>query len=395
MIEESSESNPLINQEFDTLIRMDQRKRIQTFDLARGLAILFMIMQHVVLIYGNLGVTSSFIGLFILSLGTLPAAPVFLFLMGACFKYSDRDDYELFRYGLTRGLKLVLLGYGLNFLRFSVPLLIGLKELELNLYEVDDSIHLTFLSSLFLIDILHCAGLSLIVMGIAVRLLKRERAYILLAVCILLISPLVWGKTSSLILIDFCLTLLWGTGSEVFFPLFPWCVYPLLGMAFGQRLRSGIEIGRLISLSRNIGVGLFVVSLIIALRNIGREIFVVGKLINFINPLFRFSGYEHPGPVAVILTIGFILVWIWLCELIVKKSSQNRLYGILFFWSKNVTVFYFFQWILIGWGMLLLGYQTQNLLITLLLIGLFLFLTHILVDLYEQKKTQYTKFFPL
>jgi uncharacterized membrane protein len=358
------------------------KPRIHTFDLARGVAILFMIMQHVVLIYGNLVVKSSFIGLFFLALGTIPAAPVFLFLMGVCFKYTEHDALERFHYRIRRGIKLIFLGYILNFLRFTIPLLIGLGKFELNLYESDINILMTISSSFFIVDILQCAGLSMIVMAVITRYFRKDSYYVFIALFIAFISPFLWGLTTTLSVIDFFLNILWGTDSNVFFPIFPWMSYPFVGMAFGQRFRITSNVNQLISSSRNFGFGLFIISIIIALRNLGRGIIVIGSIINLINPLFQFTSHEHPNPIGIILIIGFVLIWLWLCHLFVKKLPQNLIYNILFYWSKNVTVMYFFQWIFIGWGIFIFGYQSQNLLMTLFLILSVIFITHLITFLF-------------
>ncbi|MFX0181862.1 MAG: heparan-alpha-glucosaminide N-acetyltransferase domain-containing protein [Candidatus Hodarchaeota archaeon] len=353
------------------------KPRIHTFDLARGIAILFMIMQHSVLIYGNLAVKSSFIGLLIIALGTIPAAPVFLFLMGVCFKYIEQDAFERFRYGIRRGIKLFFLGYFLNVLRFTVPLLVGLGEFELNLYKSDISIPITISSSFFIVDILQCAGLSMIVMSVFTRYFKKDSYFILIALFIAFVSPFLWGIMTTLSAIDFFLNIIWGTNPNVFFPIFPWMSYPFVGMAFGQRFRFTLNIDQLISTSRNFGICLFIISILIALRNLGRGIIVIGSIINLLNPLLEFNSHEHPSPIGIILIIGFVLIWLWLCHLFVKKLPQNIIYDILFYWSKKVTVMYFFQWIFIGWGIFIFGYQSQNLLMTLFLFLSIILITHL------------------
>lgn len=56
--------------------------RIDTFDLARGLAILFMMLVHVLDFYGQRDIRTSVFGEVITFLGSPAAAPVFMFIMG-------------------------------------------------------------------------------------------------------------------------------------------------------------------------------------------------------------------------------------------------------------------------------------------------------------------------
>lgn len=51
-------------------------------DIARGLAVLFMIAVHITLVFSNDHVKSSLYGLTIEFLGGIPAAPVFMFVLG-------------------------------------------------------------------------------------------------------------------------------------------------------------------------------------------------------------------------------------------------------------------------------------------------------------------------
>ncbi|MFX0151807.1 MAG: heparan-alpha-glucosaminide N-acetyltransferase domain-containing protein [Candidatus Hodarchaeota archaeon] len=363
-----------------------QFPRIHTFDFARGLAILFMIMQHTVLIYGDITVKGNFIGLFIIALGTIPAAPVFLILMGICFKFTEQNTIERFHYGIRRGIKLIVLGYILNILRFSIPLFIGLEEFELALYESDMNIVLTPYSSYFIVDILQCAGLSMIFMAIATKYIKKDLYYVLLAILVIISSPFLWGQMTRFYFINIFLNSLWGTNSNVFFPVFPWLTYPLIGMVLGQRLRLDSNIDQLISNSSKIGIILFIISFIIGLRNLGKGIIIIGEVIRLIDPLFQSGSMDHPSPIAIILTIGSVLIWLCFCHLFVEKLPLSSVYNVLFIWSKNVTVMYFFQWILIGWGIFVFGYQSQDLLMTLFLILLIIILTHLSTFFFHKLK---------
>ncbi|TFG69075.1 MAG: DUF1624 domain-containing protein [Thermomicrobiales bacterium] len=96
--------------------------RILAFDLARGLAIVFMILVHVLRHWGDQATWATPIGTAISFLGGPPAAQVFMFVMGASVAFSRRTS---FRSLATRGLGLVAAGYALRLARGTVPLSAG------------------------------------------------------------------------------------------------------------------------------------------------------------------------------------------------------------------------------------------------------------------------------
>ena len=69
------------------------RERVRGFDLARGLAVLFMILVHVLWHWGAPDTWTSPIGQVISFLGGPTAAPVFMFLMGASLGAAPRQRF--------------------------------------------------------------------------------------------------------------------------------------------------------------------------------------------------------------------------------------------------------------------------------------------------------------
>ena len=101
-----------------------QDGRIAFLDFARGLAIVFMIMQHAMLYYAVGSGLQSNLGKLVVISGTAPAAPVFMLIMGIFFMRAKTAGL---RYGVVRGLKLLALGYLLNALRFAIPAVIWFR----------------------------------------------------------------------------------------------------------------------------------------------------------------------------------------------------------------------------------------------------------------------------
>ena len=97
---------------------MGEQARIKFFDFARGIAIFFMILQHAVIVFDKSSGYDSELGRALILLGTAPAAPVFMFIMGVFFIHRHPGDMS---YGIKRGLKIWALGYVLNLVRFCLP----------------------------------------------------------------------------------------------------------------------------------------------------------------------------------------------------------------------------------------------------------------------------------
>src|SRR5262245_23553064 len=98
------------------------RARIRAFDLARGLAVVDMILVHVLWHWGRPATWSSPIGQAIALVGGPIGPPMFMFLMGASLPFSSRGST---RNLVVRGLWLVWLGYLLNVLRGVIPASLG------------------------------------------------------------------------------------------------------------------------------------------------------------------------------------------------------------------------------------------------------------------------------
>ncbi len=79
-----------------------------------------MVLQHAMLVYAVSEGETSILGRIVLLLGTAPAAPVFLLVMGIFLGRSTKG----LPYAIRRGVQLLALGYLLNLLRFTLPLLI-------------------------------------------------------------------------------------------------------------------------------------------------------------------------------------------------------------------------------------------------------------------------------
>jgi len=335
-------------------------QRIEYIDFVRGLAILFMIQQHAMIFYAVDGGEKSLLGGIVLLLGTAPAAPVFMIIMGIFFMKAKNEGIL---YGLIRGIKLFALGYVLKFFRFFIPLTIG------------TSVGINFPSPiradtlLYSVDILQMAGLSLIIMALIRNFLPFKQLWVVIVILIAFFSPLIWGLFPSYPIVS----LLWGEQPFVFFPLFPWMIYPIIGMYLHVVIFDGKNEFNFFYLFR-IGV-LLILAGIILWTSIANEIFVEGD-------------YHRSGPAVHMVIIGFVFIWLFFCKSVFGKLRIDPLKKILFFWSKNVTIIYCIQWILYGWGMLIFGWQSLHPAIALCIGCMVGVLSHFLTRLYLKSRDQ-------
>jgi len=266
----------------------------------------------------------TWLGVLFSLLGTAPAAPVFLLLMGV-FLWRSRVSLAV---SVVRGVRLILLGYLLNFLRFSLPVYLFSSA---DLLPGDSS-----LDYFFEVDILHLAGLSLIFGAVCKKFLSRK-LILLLALVIVFVAPFLWQSEPILS----PLLLFWGDSTHTHFPFFPWFFYPLVGMAISgvatdpdllRRLHK--KISALAAVTVAVGLSLL--------------------------PFFPIVSYVRGGPALHFLILGFVFFWLLGFFALAKTRFAGSFFArILTFWSSHVTTIYFLQWILFGWGILIFGFASQ------------------------------------
>jgi uncharacterized membrane protein len=326
--------------------------RIRAFDLARGLAIAFMVAVHVLGHYGDDASWTSPLGAAVIVLGGPTAAPVFMFLMGASLAFSRRASAG----GIARrGLWLLFLAYTLNVLRGALPASLGLvtgyvTEADIWPYTVP--------TLLTLVDIHQMAGLALLVIAGLVALATATRGVVGaagvdlrpvlvgLAIVVGLASPVLWGVATGNGALDLAAALLWGTDWNVFFPLFPWLAYPLLGFAYGRTLVTRPDRRRFVRRMGLVGV---------AVMAVGAAVIVAGYGAIGVEDYWR----QRPGILLAI--VGLVLAWLALADVVVSRVRPNAVFDRLYAWSARVTPMYCIHWILIGWGVGLLGHRETGL----------------------------------
>lgn len=338
------------------------QERVLSFDVARGVGALGMVAVHVLLLYGHSAANHSIYGATVRLMGGPPAAPLFLFLMGASLAFSRRTAL---RQGLRRGFTLLALAYLLNLLRGTLPAFLGLR---LGLITPRDLAFHTPADLFWIVDLLHCAGLSLLLLTAVQRFLPRPWMWVVLAAAVAIGSPVMWGQMSGWPPLDRWLTLLWGTGDTVQFPLLPWVSYPLAGMAFGVWLAASVDRDAVYRCAAAVGA----------------MVFFVGVLLIMIRPAFHLGDYFRSGPGAVFAFTGFVLAWLSVCHWLVRRLRQNAPFRLLSYWGRHITAFYFVHWVILGWGIGLLGHSRYGVPTLLFLTTAVVALTDRLVRLWDR-----------
>lgn len=333
--------------------------RIATFDVAKGVAVLLMIMIHVLDFYalpevrfGPFGATLKF------AVGW-PAASMFVFVMGLFVSYSGSCSL---RQDLLRAAGLFALGYLLNLARSTLPMWLSL---EIGLISYTDVAPHTPLSELLIVDVFQFAGLALLICALLRYYLPHPGYWLVAALAVAFVSPIIWDASSGNNLLDEVLKLFVGNQHQgAMFPLFPWLAYPLLGMAMGHWLRQ----------KGNINTGLQ------RCMCLGWGLMAAAALLITTDPDYHVADNLRSGPGLIVFFTGLIMVFLWVCHALVKHlPPQNRALALLRFWGERVTAMYLVQWLLIGWGLMLFGLQQMNLLQNLLAMLGVLILSDLLV----------------
>ena len=206
-------------------------KRLFEVDIVKAFAIFFMVVIHVyeqLSVYDHRNVMpDSMFRIIIEFLGGPLAAPVFMFCMGIGMVYTRHDSATDFR---KRGLKLLLIGYALNFFRQTLLQLIGL------LLGIESD--LDIIGGFLNVDIMEFAGMSFLFVGLLKQL--KLKSHSMLMVAILMQTVGIWTTriTVRSMTIQCLIGLLLPTGKWVAFPLFLWIIYPVTGIIFGEWIRK-------------------------------------------------------------------------------------------------------------------------------------------------------------
>jgi uncharacterized membrane protein len=311
-------------------------ERIQAFDLARGIAIVAMVIIHTVVFLGNPELMKTIPGYIINSIVCIFAAPVFTFIMGVMIVFSSKSSLRTM---FIRGLVLLCIGYLLNFLRGTLPIAFGEWA---GLIDFQDERPWAYMLEQ---DILQFAGIAFIVIAVVKRMVRWNIGLVITGGIIIIAAPLLYQIHIDEGVAGFVVSLLFGGNQYNFFPVVPWIAFPLVGIWYGELLKKTKDKFEFVKISLITGAFLLVLGVSLSYY-FDRSIFQ-----QWYNGKFR---QGQLPPLVSLLFIGFQFVWIPVCYFITKKIRNSRVLNILYKWSSNVTRFYVIQWVIIGWACIFL-----------------------------------------
>ncbi len=318
--------------------------RIRAIDVGRGLAVFLMIMVHTLWMYADVATqTQSTFGHIIHFIGKGSAA--FLMCMGISMVMSRNQGL---RSAIIRAGLLLLIGNGMNFLKFVVPIAVfgTMPENFIAAYGWEAPLSFAQLRWLTLTgDILQLAGFALIFVALARRFIHSRYTLLAIALLIAAVSRELSGLRVDIPGLYYLSELLFGGNYHVYFPVFPWMSFIFIGlfigMSFKQTSRTPQEV--------------FAGALAI-----GVTALLIGGGLCLLYPEYHFGNFFHLGPGGVLYLAGINLVLLWLINRLVKDQTDNAITRFLEYLSRRVTMLYVIQWTLICWGMGIIGYQTLN-----------------------------------
>lgn len=293
-------------------------KRDEFSDFLKGIAVILMIQVHVVELFAQPDVFESSIGKLSLFLGGVPVAPLFLAIMGYYAFQSSKQVTGL----IYRGIKLILLGIALN-IGLNLHLLIKIFS---GAYLVDP------LELVFGVDILICAGFSIIFTGLLKNYFKK--APWLIPVCIVLILGIAYLDNDLKIqhpFYKYFIAVFGGQYKWSYFPFFPWAAYVLAGGLFSI-------VGPKIKPSASILIPSIIAGLVFTVFTLRFATGITGNL----------PGYYHHDFDFFLWACAFLIFWSCLCFIMYQYVHLFYIMKPITLLGKNVTSAYIVQWLLIG-----------------------------------------------
>jgi len=314
--------------------------RYDYIDVARGLSVFFMIVVHSYEEYVK--EDDSIIGTIVGFFGSAPAAPVFMFLMGFSFCIGTNKGFKRV---LFRGIGLIFKGYLLSLIMATLLLLIS-KLGRIDVFKSKEDEKNNLITIVLTVDILQFAGVAQLVLFA----LSKVAIWVNIAIILIVsaVSHVLWDIKVNNPIFSYFLGYLWGNKPTkgfipnlYCFPIFPWIAFPLSGVVFYQLMsktknsfKNALSIGFLICIS----------GLITIIRD----------------PGYQINDYFHSRFGAIIGMIGFVIVWLCLCNNLSQFRILNPIKQILAKWSRDTTRMYFIQCILITLGIVPFGINTQS-----------------------------------
>ena len=311
------------------------RQRQIELDIAKGLAIIFMVWVHVNEYFQADLYHGGTYNRVVEFLGSPPAAPVFMLLLGVGIVFSRNSTPAKLA---TRGAKLLLGGYILSFIRDVVPYYFLYKR------EPDQELITEGIALLWGVDILHFAGLVLIFFAVVKKFQITNRTLFIIWCAFTSLHLVVRGITFSSDTANRIFGLFWGTDEYSWFPFLNWITFPMAGYVFGQYLVRCIDkkvfYKTIFIWSTAISVPLWIYSYI---NNVHFGAF--GELWQ--------DTYYHHDIIGSMVLISFALSWISAIYFITPMVPE-AVQKVCGRWSRNTNSIYSISYIILGFSLLII-----------------------------------------
>lgn len=296
-------------------------QRILHLDLARGFIVLIMPSVHVMMLYSQPVVQQSLLGDTLRFLAEGPGAQLFMFIMGASLVLSKNITPKKV---WQRTVLLIIGAFGLNLFKFNIPL-----DLELLPASFLLDFPLTATEFFLLGDIFHFAAIAYPLTFIVSRLTHASIWAGFIALTVMVVSPAIWDIHTGYKVCDQVLQYFTGGPPNVFFPVFPWLVYPLMGVVLSRMLDN--------KLLTTLGLMMLFVSL-------------------GLPATIERTTHYRTMPADTLFHLSIVLLWLSLFRYCQRKIKANLFFRLLNFCSHNISLIYIIQWLLIFWLFSIPGY---------------------------------------
>lgn len=304
--------------------------RVKEFDIARGFTVFIMPGVHVLMLYGNDPAKSSWLATIFGFLAEGPGAPLFMVLMGASFCFSSHTTWPQV---LKRSALLLIAGYVLNFLKFTLLQITGLMPADfLAGYGIAPG--RTGITTLLLVgDILQFAAIALVILRLIFALPRPYLVALIVCIFVIVVSPVHFSVAGHFYPAD----LFVGKSPLIFFPVFPWLAYPVAGLCTAYIVKNTQHP-------------------FIFLRNIGIVLCVAACITAKCTGDALMANFYRSAPPSTLFHISVVLVWLYLIHILYGQPFFTRTCSFFGWLSKHITSIYILQWIIVFWCLPAAGY---------------------------------------
>ena len=321
----------------NTLAQPKNKTRQVELDLAKALAIVFMVFVHTYEAHWfleNSEEGAGYIAAWIIEfLGGVPAAPLFMLAMGVGVVYSRRSTSVTY---LKRAAQIFGLGILVNFFQQWVPIFLRpntAEEFAANAH----SIIATDIYSFVTVAFLYFAFLKTTKHPIPI-------AAATLVIC-MIISDITYPNSidTGNVWVDSIIGIFIRTNEYSYFPFFTWALWPLLGYLFGQLLIRTEDKMKMYGIITATGVAALIIATIVINRN--PDDLIINSLTEA--NMDDVGLYYAMDTWNLLWSYGALAIEMFILYLVVKLT-KNKIPALFSYMSKHIMSIYVIQWIYIG-----------------------------------------------